>query len=183
MSNVVNRETNQYLTEVNTPDFDPLEWIINPDLSLVKNSPQKYWKVSGESVVLMTAEEQDAVNAADLVVSKKIAINALDAQVRDYVDALYSPLMLVIVSGLYAEALGGGPSLANQLARSQLLLAFLRSISDYRDQLKAAINVAPDAGGLNQIMAAIDIRANSLPDPRLSVTNIAGAIVMESVTK
>jgi hypothetical protein len=45
MSNVLNRTTMVYLESVNTPDFSPTEWIVNPDLSQVTGVPSKYWVI------------------------------------------------------------------------------------------------------------------------------------------
>lgn len=64
MANVVNRTTVQYLQFVNTPDYDPTSWIINPDLSALASVPQKYWKVVGDTVVEMDSGEKAAVDAA-----------------------------------------------------------------------------------------------------------------------
>jgi len=64
MSDVVNKLTGQYLTSVNTPDYDPVDWLINPDLSAVAGVPQQYWKVENDAVVEMDQAEKDAVDAA-----------------------------------------------------------------------------------------------------------------------
>ena len=58
MADVINRLTKEYKISVNTPDFPLSEWIINPDLSQVFNIPYKYWKIVGDSVIEMTAEEK-----------------------------------------------------------------------------------------------------------------------------
>ena len=48
-----------FLTSVNTPDYSPVDWIINPDLSLLQGIvSQTYWKVSGDSVLEMTSGEK-----------------------------------------------------------------------------------------------------------------------------
>lgn len=43
---------------------DP-DWIVDPDLSAVTGHPNKYWKIVGNSVQLMTQSERDAVDAAE----------------------------------------------------------------------------------------------------------------------
>lgn len=50
MANVLNRTTKEYQISVNTPDYDPSEWIINPDLSAVEDVPSEYWVVTGDTV-------------------------------------------------------------------------------------------------------------------------------------
>jgi len=62
MANVVNKTTAEFRRSVNTPDYDPIEWIINPDLSSVKSVDKKYWKVKGDTVVEMTKEEKGLVD-------------------------------------------------------------------------------------------------------------------------
>lgn len=65
MANVLNRTTKEYRVSVNTPDFPPAQWIINPDVSLVAGNPTKYWKITGDIVTLMNAAEQQAVDDAE----------------------------------------------------------------------------------------------------------------------
>lgn len=56
-----------YRLSVNTPDFDPAEWFINPDVSAVSAVPKKYWaRPLTDPVTEMTQPEKDAVDAAIL---------------------------------------------------------------------------------------------------------------------
>jgi hypothetical protein len=71
MANVLNRTTLEYLQSVNTPDFPEQDWIINPDLSSVEGVSSRYWKIDGDSVIPMTAEEQAAFDTAHPVVVVK----------------------------------------------------------------------------------------------------------------
>jgi len=66
MADVLNRTTKQYLQSVNTPAFDPLDWIINPDLSgVLPQEPNSiYWNIAGDVVTEMTPVEKAVVNAA-----------------------------------------------------------------------------------------------------------------------
>src|SRR5690606_6277146 len=41
------------------------EYLVNPDLSAVDGWPQKYWKLDGDSVVLMDESERAAADAAE----------------------------------------------------------------------------------------------------------------------
>jgi hypothetical protein len=45
---------------VNTPDFDPADWIVNPDLSAVAGWPTIYWDIAGDSVLLVDAATRAA---------------------------------------------------------------------------------------------------------------------------
>jgi len=53
----------EYKTSVHTQDYDPMDWLINPDVSGLNLIPQKYWKVVGDIVVEMNQTEKDAVEA------------------------------------------------------------------------------------------------------------------------
>jgi hypothetical protein len=62
MANVLNRTTKQFLTSQNTPDFDPAQWIISPDLSAVAAFPSQYWTITGDVVTLMNVAQRNAVD-------------------------------------------------------------------------------------------------------------------------
>lgn len=64
MAAVINRTTLVYHKSVNTPDYPPADWIINPDMSAVEGVSKIYWKVVGDTVVEMDQSEKDAVDAA-----------------------------------------------------------------------------------------------------------------------
>lgn len=78
MATVVNRNTTELLTSINTPDFSVNDWIINPDLSLLDNVPHKYWKIDGDNVVEMNQSEKDAVDFEELsntILEKKYRVD------------------------------------------------------------------------------------------------------------
>lgn len=78
MANVLNRTTKQYLESVNTPDFNPVDWIINPDLSQVTGFSSKYWSISGDTVSLLSQAERDALDLSELEVSRDQIVDQLD---------------------------------------------------------------------------------------------------------
>lgn len=82
MSNVINRITKSLLLSVNTPDYPIEDWIINPDLSSLVDVSQKYWKIVGDTVVEMTQEEKDAVDAEE--VSSVLLRSAKLLQTEDF---------------------------------------------------------------------------------------------------
>ena len=68
MADVINRTPAPngvyvYRQSVNTPDFPPAAWLVNPDLSSVRTFPTRHWKVVGETVVRMSAAERADVDA------------------------------------------------------------------------------------------------------------------------
>lgn len=60
MANVLNRTTKEYLESVNTPEYDPVWWIINPDLSLVGDTPSHHWQIESDDSVCLLSEEDRA---------------------------------------------------------------------------------------------------------------------------
>ncbi len=63
MANVLQRTTKEQRFSVNTPEYPPAVWVINPDLSGVVGVPKKYWKITGDVVSEMDQSEKDAVDA------------------------------------------------------------------------------------------------------------------------
>lgn len=77
MADVLHRTTKDFKRSVNTPEYDPATWIINPDLSAVQGVFRKYWKIDGDTVSEMTQAEKDAVDAQEqenLVSSYKMGV-------------------------------------------------------------------------------------------------------------
>lgn len=55
----------EIIDSAHTPDYmGRPDAVINPDLSGVETVPMKYWKKSGNRVVIMTSTERDAVDTA-----------------------------------------------------------------------------------------------------------------------
>ncbi len=77
MASVLNRSTLEYLESVNTPDYSPDEWVINPDLSAVRDQPTRYWKLEGDRIVLKSSEEIAEADSSHLVDEKESAQQAL----------------------------------------------------------------------------------------------------------
>lgn len=74
MATVVNKNTTgtppvgngtvQVINSGNTPDFNPANWLINPDLSALSGVPRVYWKITGGTTVEeMTSGEKTQVDA------------------------------------------------------------------------------------------------------------------------
>lgn len=80
MANVLNRTTKQYLLSVNTPDYPETEWIINPDLSGVKDLPVSHWIIDGDSVRPPNEEEAPAINAGVLEEQKMARLAEIDGR-------------------------------------------------------------------------------------------------------
>ncbi len=77
MATVLNRITMELITSVHTPDYDPVEWLVNPDLSGVAGVPAKYWTAKGEVVREMTSTEKAVVDATELLTHKAVKLDLL----------------------------------------------------------------------------------------------------------
>ena len=83
MASVLNRTTKEVLPSVNTPDYSPKDWIINPDLTAVNGFPSKYWIITGDVVTLMSDVERAAVDAAEATTADADKAAKLAADVAD----------------------------------------------------------------------------------------------------
>lgn len=80
MADVVNKATLEYRTSVNTPDYSTDDWLINPDLSAVRDVEQRYWKLNKGAVVAMTEAERAAVDAAQVGAIKDAQAGTVDRE-------------------------------------------------------------------------------------------------------
>jgi hypothetical protein len=71
MGAVLNRSTMQYIEFVNTPDYDPTTWVINPDLSPVTGIDSKFWVINSDDTIReMTSDEEDTAYLASAITSQ-----------------------------------------------------------------------------------------------------------------
>lgn len=83
MASVLNRTTKEYHPSVNTPDYPVGSWIHNPDVSAVAGFSTAYWKITGDTVSLMSVAERNAVDAAAIAASRDALAAQMDA-IEDY---------------------------------------------------------------------------------------------------
>ena len=75
MANVLNRFNLQYIESVDTSQFPPEAWVINPDLSQVDDFDHKLWVIEGDTVRLMISEERNEILVPSVKLVKKQEIN------------------------------------------------------------------------------------------------------------
>ena len=73
MANVINRKTLEYLESVHTPAFPTVDFIVNPELP---PGDKKYWKVVGDEVLEMTADEKKVVDGKEKAETEKATAKA-----------------------------------------------------------------------------------------------------------
>jgi hypothetical protein len=62
MGAVLNRASKQYIEFVNTPDYDPSIWVIDPDLTAVAGIAPMFWMINSDDTIgQMTASQIDTV--------------------------------------------------------------------------------------------------------------------------
>lgn len=93
MANVLNRVTKEYLVSVNTPEYDPSVWIINPDMSAVQNQPVRYWMINDDDTVGLIPESDRAnadlwypyqgLSLADAIAYKSQLVNDYRDQIQN----------------------------------------------------------------------------------------------------
>ncbi len=107
MANVLNRTTFQFLRSVNTPEFDSVDWVINPDMTPVAGVSDKYWKLTGDVLSEMNQTEKDAVDAAETAQANEALVlsdylgsgqSMFDFRSVDYKTGLTSRLHKVITT-------------------------------------------------------------------------------------
>lgn len=81
MADILNRSTKEFLRGVDESEYNGVDWIINPNLSDVKNIRKKYWKIIGNSVVEMNSAEKEIVDTAE----KAEIFNNLNPKIGDVV--------------------------------------------------------------------------------------------------
>lgn len=84
MANVLNRTTNQWIESVDTPDYDPAEWVINPDTTPVEGINPLFWFINEDDTLRpMTIEEQDFLYLQRAKDRRRIRINEFrDERIR-----------------------------------------------------------------------------------------------------
>lgn len=144
-----------YLLSVNTPDYSGQpNTLVNPDVSQVIAQPIRYWKVSGGLVVLMTAGEQNTVDAA-IAAAATLAIRTAAKANLDNFNSLplfMRALMQIMVSeiNLVREqdvARAAAVAAASSLANLQTRWAAISNLPDRTlAQLVTAIKAKVDDG-------------------------------------
>lgn len=122
MARVINRTTLELRRSINTPDYPTVDWIINPDLSLLYVwstdtylVPKYYWKISGDDVLEMDAGEKAVVDAQRLAAAKVTRKAALNDRGSQYPAERYPVSEQDELHALYTDAIRMRPRRASYL--------------------------------------------------------------------
>jgi len=169
---VVNKTTFQVLTSVNTPDYDPSQWVINPaSLSalLLAGTSSLYWKVSvdGLDILEQSASEKAATNSNPTnIANARAAQKASNATaIQNYINGKYSADTQAQFQALSAKASGD-----NNPGRK----AYAKSLFDWIDQIQshqASLNTAIDnAGSVTAVQAIVpNLTPYDATDPGVTI--------------
>jgi len=95
MANVLNKFTKQYLESINTPDYSPSDWIINPKLP---DCDPKYWIIEDDNVREMTQLEKEEYtytheSTVYLIAEKLLLTNQNGSNYEGDSNAIINPVM------------------------------------------------------------------------------------------
>jgi len=103
MANVLHRHTHEYRRSVNTPEYDMVDWVINPDLAAVQRVDPRYWFIEPDDQIReMTQAEKDAKDSADIDELRAAKNAEIASAVSAYLDGAVagkSTLMDLLVNG------------------------------------------------------------------------------------
>ena len=80
MSTAVHKTTFQVIEDANTPEYASNDWLINPDLSRVRDVDKKYWYLKDGELHQMDNELKRKLDDADLAGVKQQSCKAIDDQ-------------------------------------------------------------------------------------------------------
>jgi D-alanyl-D-alanine carboxypeptidase len=102
---VVNKTTREAHYGVPDTLYSTTDWVHNPDQELIDSG---YWKVSGDSIVAMTQEEKDELDAALLDAAKERRYTEIDSRTEELINQgfLFSSLVFSLSPGAQAKLMG-----------------------------------------------------------------------------
>jgi len=169
MATALHRSTIEIRHSVDATELpgDPADWLVQPDLSAVEGVPKKYWKLVGESVMEMTAEEKAAVDAAELAGAKRARIALLRDEADAFVAGAYPSSTRELALALYAEAIAEGYAQRR---------AGLRPLFDLGKTTGARFRqamLAVDAAQSVEEAEAVELDLSGIEMPEVDVTALA----------
>jgi len=82
MPNVFNRATGENVKTTDFPEFNTTDFLVDPDLSAVKDIPRELWVFDGDTVRPMNADEKASYDASHMIPIKPPVVPEFDAQAR-----------------------------------------------------------------------------------------------------
>lgn len=164
MASVLNRTTKQLLNSVNTPEYNPKDWIIKPDLSLVKGVDPKFWVIEGDKIRGMTDEEKDA-DFELLLTAQKVKYHTLDIEIIAFINRHYDTESKQSLTASWVEGVDKG--YVNRVTLIGKVWTWVETIIDYYEILAGQIFGSKTLAELDKVVW--DLTPFEETDPVLSV--------------
>lgn len=172
MGNVVDKKTGQLIMSVNTPDYDPVNFLIQDkesplpgltDLVARKVDP-KYWVVGAADVSEMPADQKGAVDKATLETYKLAYYDSLGAATQVFIESHYKDRKQRTLTFMYAEAnANGAPDVAAYIQQAwNWVLKIIRVYHALQPRIMQAASV-------EEVQSfTIDFKAFEAADPKIT---------------
>lgn len=172
MATVVNRTTFQIINSANTPDYDPLLWLINPpglDTLLSAAVSVRYWKVVGDDLAEMTQVEKDAVdtNAANVAAMILALQDQIDNDVSNYIQTRYTVTQQISFTKIFTD--GIRKKLIPRVEYIQQFFNWVDTVVAYGDSLKDQVATFTSLTQASTLVE--DFTPFNATDPNISTTN------------
>lgn len=161
MINVLNRVTKELRNSVSPKDYNPVFWILNPDLSHVQGVPVEYWLINGDDIKEMDAQQKAAVDAALLPIEKATMTQVFISASEDFGVSRYSVSRQQILSVLLSEARFDG--LVNRAAYLNQLVVWMNQCLDYYDTKNAELQAFTTRDEVKNFVWDFTVLANADP--------------------
>lgn len=178
-SSVVANQVIQYVTSVNTPDYDyESNKLVNPDLSSVVDQPMKWWKVSGGSVVLMSSGEQATVDAALLPGMKTAKKTSLQSSADNLITSRgYNTGVKSNILSMYSDGIRIKPKRAKHI---QPWVNWLSSVDVEVKNKSAVVDAATTIAEVDAVV--LDTATLIAADPQVTLSGALGVVDSEDLT-
>lgn len=89
-ANAIDRERMRPVEHPKPHHLDPEKYLVNPDFSVVRNVPRRYWKIENEQLAEMTAGEKAVVDAPIIATTRQGIMDRIDAKTEELIRAGFS---------------------------------------------------------------------------------------------
>lgn len=170
MAAVINRTTKEVRRSINTPDFDPAEWLViaGEDADAMSLLEPAHRVIEGGSVRAATSAEIDAAEAAGLPSIKSAAKAALTNQGEAVMAAAgYSPTQMILGVLALQEATAENDTTA--LALLEQVVTAAKDLAGRTAAARASIDAATTASAVR----AVALNLDGLTIPEIDIAAIA----------
>lgn len=172
MATVVNRTTFQIIESANSPDYDPISWLVNPpglENLQINAIPIRYWKVVDDDLAEMTQPEKDAVDTDAINVAAMILAlqDQINFDVSNYIQTRYTTTQQISFTKIYVDGLR--KKLIPRVEYIQLFFDWVDTVVAYGDSLKDQVSAFTSLTQAETLVK--DFTQFNTTDPDITTTN------------